>query len=153
MKDIFDRHQDFALMSDLYMKESKSQTLSKMVPMWLNPARQSPASLPEPALKWHCWSVFPKAGAPHVPSRRPVPPVSDSHPLIHQITGGEGMWWGWRTGAEVPPTAHAWGVWPALPALGRAHHQCFLWGHNHPMVIVPPLPAPKQGHGQDLLHH
>lgn len=41
-------------MSDLYTKESKSQTLSKMVPMWLNPARQSPASLPEPALKWHC---------------------------------------------------------------------------------------------------
>lgn len=41
-------------MSDLYMKESKSQTLSKMVPMWFNRARQSPASLPEPALKWHC---------------------------------------------------------------------------------------------------
>lgn len=53
MKDVSDRHQDFALMSELYTKESKTRTLSKTVPMRFNPARRFPASLPEPALKWH----------------------------------------------------------------------------------------------------
>lgn len=150
MKDISDRHQDFALMSDLYTKESKSQTLSRAVPMWFNPARQSPASLPELALKWHCTAhaagaYSPELERPTCRAEGPVPPVSHSHPLVHQITGGEGMWWGWRTGAEGPPPAHAWGARPALPALGPAHRQRFLQGHNHPVVIVPPLPAPSKG--------
>lgn len=86
-------------MSDLYTKESKSQTLSKMVPMWFNPTRQSPASLLEPALKWHC--TVRAAGADSPELERPTcraeglwPPMSHSHPLIPQITGGEGMWWG-----------------------------------------------------------
>lgn len=79
-------------MSDLYMNESKTRTLSKMVPMWFNPSRQFPASLPEPALKWHCaahGAVFPKAGAlgaaPHAEQKaralhlaRP-PPHSQDH--------------------------------------------------------------------------
>ncbi|CAN8202658.1 unnamed protein product [Coccothraustes coccothraustes] len=60
------------------------------------------------------------------------------------------MWWGWRTGAEEPPPARAWGAQPPLPALGSALCQRFQRGHNHPVAMVP---APQQGHGRHLLRH
>lgn len=87
-------------------------------------------------------------------SRRPVPPPSPTAtPSFARSQGERECGGGGERGAEVPPPAHAWGAQPPLPALGPAHRQRFLRGHNHPVVMVPALPAPKQGHGQHLLRH
>lgn len=118
MKDVSDRHQDFALMSDLYTKESKPRTLSKMVPMRFNPARRSPASLPEPALKWHrgaraaaaCPRKLGRRGSPTCRAEGPCPPSRSPTPSVVRSEEGEGMWCGggrWKRRPQHTPAAGA----------------------------------------------
>lgn len=116
-------------MSDLYTKESKTRTLSKMVPTWFNPTRRFLASLPEPALKWcctaRCWCVFPKAGAlagaPRAEQKARALLSQHTHPLIRKITGQRGDVVGLAGGraegtqVKVPSPGHAWGVRPTAP--------------------------------------
>lgn len=116
MKDISDRHQDFALMSDLYRKESKSQTLSKMVPMWFNPARQSPASLPEPALKWHrtahaAGAYSPEPEHPTCRAEGPCPPSPTATPSFPRSQGERGCGGAGEQGLKChpQPTPGVWG--------------------------------------------
>lgn len=82
-------------MSDLYTKESKSQTLSRTVPMWFNPARQSPASLPELALKWHCTvhaagAYSPELERPTCRAEGPCPPSPTATPSFTRSQGERG---------------------------------------------------------------
>lgn len=95
-------------MSDLYTKESKSQTLSRTVPMWFNPARQSPASLPELALKWHCTAHA--AGAysaelecPTCRAEGPCPPSPTATPSSTRSQGERGCGGAGERGLEGHP--------------------------------------------------
>lgn len=115
MKDVSDRHQDFALMSDLYTKESKPQTLSKMVPMRFNPARRSPASLPEPALKWHHKAHVPESrsagGAPHAEQKARALRLARPPP----------RWWDQRMERGCGVVEHGWKRHPQhTPAAGAS---------------------------------
>lgn len=167
MKDVSDRHQDFALMSDLYTKESKTRTLSKMVPSWFNPARQFPASLPEPALKWCCtarrWCVFPRAGAlagaPRAEQKVRALLSQRSHPLICKITGQRGDVVGLAGGRaeghglKCHPRDAPGACGQPLPASGLSPCRCCLRERNLLGFITPPLPALQQEWVQRQLHH
>lgn len=95
-------------MSDLYTKESKSQTLSKMVPMWFYPARQSPASLPEPALKWHCraraaGAYSPELERPTCRAEGPCPPCPTATPSLPRSQGERGCGGAGERGLKCHP--------------------------------------------------
>lgn len=137
-------------MSDLYTKESKSQTLSRTVPMWFNPARQSPASLPELALKWHCTvhaagAYSPELERPTCRAEGPCPPSPTATPSFTRSQGERGCGGAGERGLKGHPQlmAGACGWRFLLRALLRV--SASYRGTNTPWLSCHPCQHPSKG--------